>query len=161
MDSETVCECPARTDQVGGSFGLIASDRAVLIKEEELSSMVLAEVRMGSWAREPCQFTKQNMRKKSFRISTLIFKVTSVTHIPQCLAHLSSDRHGLFSLHANNGMFHWPPGHLKWNWNIVNFLPSMQVLHHHLQPDPEGNHATPQWAGRGEGGEGGRLAGGG
>lgn len=53
MDSETVCECPARTDQVLGSLGLMARERAVLIKKDELSSMVRAEARMGSCAREP------------------------------------------------------------------------------------------------------------
>lgn len=57
MDSETVCECPARTDQVLGSLGLMASERAVLIKEDELSSMVRAEARMGSCAREPWKGT--------------------------------------------------------------------------------------------------------
>lgn len=59
MDSDTVCECPARMDQVGGSFGLMASERAVLINEAELSNMVLAEVRMGSCAREPWEITQR------------------------------------------------------------------------------------------------------
>lgn len=48
IDSDTVWEWLASTDQVGGSLGLMASERAVLISDEELSSMVLAEVRIGS-----------------------------------------------------------------------------------------------------------------
>lgn len=53
IESETVWECPASTDHVGGSFGLIARERAVLINKEELSNIVLAETRIGSCARDP------------------------------------------------------------------------------------------------------------
>jgi len=54
IESETVWECPASTDHVGGSFGLIARERAVLINKDELSNIVLAETRIGSCARDPC-----------------------------------------------------------------------------------------------------------
>lgn len=54
IESETVWECPASTDHVGGSFGLIARERAVLINKDELSNMVLADTRIGSCARDPC-----------------------------------------------------------------------------------------------------------
>lgn len=50
MESDTVWECPASTDQVGGSLGLMASERAVRMRYDELSSMVLAETRIGSCA---------------------------------------------------------------------------------------------------------------
>lgn len=53
MESDTVRECPARTDQVGGSLGLITNERAVLSRWVELSSMERAEWRMGSCAAEP------------------------------------------------------------------------------------------------------------
>lgn len=53
IESETVCECPASTDQVGGSFGLMANERAVLISEDELSNIVFAEIKIGSCARDP------------------------------------------------------------------------------------------------------------
>lgn len=53
MESDTVCECPASTDQVGGSLGLMARERAVRMRYEELSSMVLAETKIGSCAWEP------------------------------------------------------------------------------------------------------------
>lgn len=54
IESETVWEWPASTDHVGGSLGLMARERAVLINREELSSIVLAETRIGSWACDPC-----------------------------------------------------------------------------------------------------------
>lgn len=54
IESETVWECPASTDHVGGSLGLIARERAVLINKDELSNIVLAETRIGSCARDPC-----------------------------------------------------------------------------------------------------------
>lgn len=54
IESETVWEWPASTDHVGGSFGLIAKERAVLINKDELSSIVLAEIRIGSCALDPC-----------------------------------------------------------------------------------------------------------
>lgn len=53
MESDTVWECPASTDQVGGSFGLMARERAVRMRYDELSSIVLADTRMGSCAWEP------------------------------------------------------------------------------------------------------------
>lgn len=53
MESDTVWECPASTDQVGGSLGLMARERAVRMRYDELSSMVLAETRIGSCAWEP------------------------------------------------------------------------------------------------------------
>lgn len=53
MESETVRECPARMDQVGGSLGLMMSERAVSRSRVELSSMERAERTMGSWAAEP------------------------------------------------------------------------------------------------------------
>lgn len=48
MESDTVREWPARTDQVGGSLGLITSERAVFNRWVELSSMARADWRMGS-----------------------------------------------------------------------------------------------------------------
>ena len=54
IESETEWECPASTDHVGGSFGLIARERAVLINKDELSNIVFAETRIGSCARDPC-----------------------------------------------------------------------------------------------------------
>lgn len=50
MESDTVLECPANTDHLGGSLGLTASERAVWISPVELSSMVVAAARMGSMA---------------------------------------------------------------------------------------------------------------
>ncbi len=50
MESETVLECPASTDHLGGSLGLTARDRAVWIKPVELSNIVVAAARMGSMA---------------------------------------------------------------------------------------------------------------
>lgn len=57
MESDTVWECPASTDQVGGSLGLMARERAVRMRYDELSSMVLAETRIGSCAWEPWKQT--------------------------------------------------------------------------------------------------------
>lgn len=54
MESETVLECPANIDQVGGSLGLRTSDRAVSNRYVELSNMARAERTIGSWAAEPC-----------------------------------------------------------------------------------------------------------
>lgn len=48
MESETMREWPARTDQVGGSLGLITNERAVFSRWVELSSMERADWRMGS-----------------------------------------------------------------------------------------------------------------
>lgn len=50
MESDTVLECPANTDHLGGSLGLTASERAVWISPVELSNMVVAAARMGSMA---------------------------------------------------------------------------------------------------------------
>lgn len=58
MESDTVWECPASTDQVGGSLGLMASERAVRMRYDELSSMVLAETKIGSCAWEPWDQTE-------------------------------------------------------------------------------------------------------
>lgn len=54
MESETVREWPASTDHCGGSLGLTARERAVWMRPAELSSMVLAEVTIGSMALRPC-----------------------------------------------------------------------------------------------------------
>lgn len=43
MESDTVREWPARTDQVGGSLGLMTSERAVFSRWVELSSMEQAD----------------------------------------------------------------------------------------------------------------------
>lgn len=53
MESETVREWPASTDQRGGSRGLTARARAVWISPPALSSIVLAEITMGSMAARP------------------------------------------------------------------------------------------------------------
>lgn len=58
MESETVRECPARMDQVGGSLGLMMSERAVSRSRVELSSMEQAERMMGSWAAEPWKWER-------------------------------------------------------------------------------------------------------
>lgn len=50
MESDTVLECPASTDHLGGSLGLTARERAVCISPVELSSIVLAAATMGSMA---------------------------------------------------------------------------------------------------------------
>lgn len=50
MESETVLECPASTDHLGGSLGLTASERAVWIRPVELSSIIFAAMVMGSMA---------------------------------------------------------------------------------------------------------------
>jgi hypothetical protein len=53
MESETVREWPASTDQRGGSRGLTARARAVWISPPALSNIVLAEITMGSMAARP------------------------------------------------------------------------------------------------------------
>lgn len=53
MESETVREWPASTDQRGGSRGLTARARAVWIRPPALSNIVLAEITMGSMAARP------------------------------------------------------------------------------------------------------------
>lgn len=50
MESDTVLECPASTDHLGGSLGLTAKERAVWIRPVELSSIVCAAAKMGSMA---------------------------------------------------------------------------------------------------------------
>lgn len=60
MESETVREWPASTDHCGGSLGLTARERAVWIRPAELSSMVLAEMTMGSMALRPCTGKQQS-----------------------------------------------------------------------------------------------------
>ena len=60
IESDTVWECPASTDQVGGSLGLMASERAVRMRYDELSSIVLAETRIGSCAWEPWDQTAED-----------------------------------------------------------------------------------------------------
>lgn len=50
IESDTVLECPASTDHLGGSLGLTARERAVWIKPVELSSIVFAAAKMGSIA---------------------------------------------------------------------------------------------------------------
>lgn len=53
MESETVREWPASTDQRGGSRGLTANARAVWMSPPALSNIVLAEITMGSMAARP------------------------------------------------------------------------------------------------------------
>lgn len=53
MESETVREWPASTDQRGGSRGLTARARAVWMRPPALSNIVLAEITMGSMAARP------------------------------------------------------------------------------------------------------------
>lgn len=53
MESETVREWPASTDQRGGSRGLTARARAVWISPPALSNIVLAEITMGSMVARP------------------------------------------------------------------------------------------------------------
>ena len=53
MESDTVLECPASTDHLGGSLGLTARERAVWIRPVELSSIVFAAATMGSIAAWP------------------------------------------------------------------------------------------------------------
>lgn len=65
MESDTVWECPASTDQVGGSLGLMARERAVRMRYDELSSMVLAETRIGSCAWEPWDQTAEKSKSGS------------------------------------------------------------------------------------------------
>lgn len=62
IESETVWECPASTDQVVGSLGLMASERAVRMRYDELSSMVLADTRIGSCAWEPWDQRAEGLR---------------------------------------------------------------------------------------------------
>lgn len=69
IESDTVWECPASTDQVGGSFGLMASERAVRMRYDELSSMVLAETRIGSCAWEPWEQTAEGSEGRVHRLS--------------------------------------------------------------------------------------------
>ena len=59
MESETVREWPASTDQRGGSRGLTARARAVWIRPPALSNIVLAEITMGSMAARPWGEEKQ------------------------------------------------------------------------------------------------------
>lgn len=74
MESDTMREWPARTDQVGGSLGLITSERAVLIRWVELSSMERADWRIGSWAAQPYRTTKVNFSQNE---DTCAFIITS------------------------------------------------------------------------------------
>lgn len=59
MESETVREWPASTDQRGGSRGLTARARAVWISPPALSNIVLAEITMGSMAARPWREKRQ------------------------------------------------------------------------------------------------------
>lgn len=68
IESDTVWECPASTDQVGGSLGLMASERAVRMRYDELSSIVLAETRIGSCAWEPWDQTAE-VKCRTHRLS--------------------------------------------------------------------------------------------
>lgn len=71
IESETVWECPASTDHIGGSFGLIARERAVLINKDELSNIVLAETRIGSCARDPCDQKAKDHKEHLYHYSHL------------------------------------------------------------------------------------------
>lgn len=53
MESETVREWPASTDQRGGSRGLTARALAVWIRPPALSNIVFAEITIGSMAARP------------------------------------------------------------------------------------------------------------
>lgn len=64
MESDTVLECPANTDHLGGSLGLTASERAVWIKPVELSSIALAATTMGSIAARPYNHRLRNSVNK-------------------------------------------------------------------------------------------------
>lgn len=77
MESDTVWECPASTDQVGGSLGLMASERAVRMRYDELSSMVLAETRIGSCAWEPWDQTAEGSRTGCIEWMVLFFTNSS------------------------------------------------------------------------------------
>ena len=68
IESDTVWECPASTDQVGGCLGLMASERAVRMRYDELSSIVLAETRIGSCAWEPWNQTVE-VKHRAHRLS--------------------------------------------------------------------------------------------
>lgn len=68
IESDTVREWPARTDQVGGSLGLMMSDRAVSRRRAELSSIARAERTIGSWDAEPWG-TRDGRREEGRRAS--------------------------------------------------------------------------------------------
>ena len=76
MESETVREWPASTDQRGGSRGLTANARAVWMSPPALSNIVLAEITMGSMAALPSGLiwagTLENsgLEAKALRLST-------------------------------------------------------------------------------------------
>ena len=84
IESETVREWPARTDQVGGSLGLMTNERAVLSRWMELSSMEHADWRMGSWAAEPYRQTEYTWFLQ--HMPQLFFK----THIEYLSKHISN-----------------------------------------------------------------------
>lgn len=102
MESETVRECPASTDHLGGSFGLTASERAVWMRPAELSSMVLAEETIGPMALRPYERKSvtagrrgpQQGRKAGELQATLLLPLTG----PLC-SHLWAD------LGRNGGKF--------------------------------------------------------
>lgn len=48
MESDTVRECPASIDHVGGSLGLSTRDRAVSKRNVELSNIQRADLIIGS-----------------------------------------------------------------------------------------------------------------
>lgn len=50
IESDTVLECPASTDHLGGSLGLTARERAVWIRPVELSSIACAAAKIGAMA---------------------------------------------------------------------------------------------------------------
>lgn len=77
IESDTVLECPASTDHLGGSLGLTARERAVWIRPVELSSMLLAAATMGSIAARPC-----NQRQHNLQLPTLIQQGFYFSRVP-------------------------------------------------------------------------------
>lgn len=77
IESDTVLECPASTDHLGGSLGLTASERAVWIRPVELSSMLLAAATMGSIAARP-----YNQRQHNLQFPTLIQQGFYFSRVP-------------------------------------------------------------------------------
>lgn len=95
MESDTVWECPANTDQVGGSLGLMARERAVRMRYDELSSMVLAETRIGSCAWEPSELICAGMLANSgFEANAVRFSTASIKGVVAIrhLLRLSSEK---------------------------------------------------------------------
>jgi len=76
MESDTVREWPASTDQVGGSLGLRTNERAVSSRKVELSSMQRAERTIGSCAADP--FRGRGRKKRNTKKHKNEMKATPV-----------------------------------------------------------------------------------